>query len=141
MHWTGTTTEIAYNLNAFLCATNFKHGLMDDPPEAYVFDDFVLLPQQQRVKKDGKVLPIGGRAFLILQELVKRAGELVSKEELIEAAWPDTFVEDGNLNVQICALRKHLATDASRTPYIVNIPGRGYRFTGCVRHGFEATVM
>lgn len=82
-----------------------------------------------RRAEDGALvpLPIGPRALDVLGALVERAGELVTRDEIIAAAWPDTVVEDNNLNMQIAALRRVL--DEGRTPgCIQTIPRRGYRF-------------
>ena len=60
--------------------------------------------------------------------LVERAGEVVTKEELLQRVWPDTFVEEANLSVNVSALRKALGTDEGGHAYIQTIPRRGYRF-------------
>ncbi len=74
-------------------------------------------------------LTIGSRALGILGVLIERAGELVPRSEIFSAVWPETIVEDSNLDVQIAALRRLL--DKSRTggSSIQTIRGRGYRFT------------
>ncbi|MEO8544512.1 MAG: winged helix-turn-helix domain-containing protein [Burkholderiaceae bacterium] len=70
---------------------------------------------------DGKPSSIGSRAFELLDALVSRRGRVVSKSELIDAAWPGRIVEENNLTVQIAALRKVIGADAIRT-----VPGIGY---------------
>jgi TolB-like protein/DNA-binding winged helix-turn-helix (wHTH) protein len=77
-------------------------------------------------------VPIGPRALDVLGVLVERAGELVTRDEIIAAVWPQTMVEDNNLNMQIAALRRVL--DAGRPPpgCIQTIPRRGYRFVASV---------
>ena len=79
-------------------------------------------------------VPIGPRALDVLGVLVERAGELVTRDELIAAVWPETVVEDNNLNMQIAALRRVL--DAGRPPpgCIQTIPRRGYRRNTCARN-------
>ncbi|HEY5283333.1 MAG TPA: winged helix-turn-helix domain-containing protein, partial [Polyangia bacterium] len=69
-------------------------------------------------------MPLGARAFDVLQALIERRQRLVTKEELLDLAWPELVVEENNLQVQISALRKVLGTDA-----IATVAGRGYRFT------------
>jgi predicted ATPase len=64
--------------------------------------------------------------------LVERAGESVSKEELIARVWPDTIVEESNLKVHIAALRKALGDGRNGNRYVINIPGRGYRFVASI---------
>ncbi len=73
-------------------------------------------------------VPIGPRALDVLSALVERAGELVTRDEIIAAAWPDTVVEDNNLNMQIAALRRVLDEGPPASSCIQTIPRRGYRF-------------
>jgi TolB-like protein len=64
--------------------------------------------------------------------LVERPGELVSRAEIIDGVWPETAVEDSNLNVQIAALRRVLDEARTEGSCIQTVPGRGYRFTAPV---------
>jgi TolB-like protein/DNA-binding winged helix-turn-helix (wHTH) protein/Flp pilus assembly protein TadD len=82
----------------------------------------------------GDTIPvaIGSRALDILGVFVERAGDLVSKDELIAAVWPGTVVEDSNLTVQISALRRVIDNGRSEGSYIQTVAGRGYRFTVAV---------
>jgi TolB-like protein len=75
---------------------------------------------------------LGKRAIILLRTLVERRGELVSKDALIEAAWPGQIVEENNLTVQIAALRRVLSAHAGGEDWIVTMPRRGYRFVGPV---------
>ena len=77
-------------------------------------------------------LALGSRALGILGMLVERAGELVSRAEIMVAVWPETVVEDSNLNVQIAALRRVLDEGRTERSCIQTFPGRGYRFTAPV---------
>src|SRR5215472_15295727 len=79
-------------------------------------------------------LPIGSRALDILGLLVERPGELVSRTEIFSRIWPDTAVEDSNINVQIAALRRVLDAGREEGSCIQTVPGRGYRFVGPVTH-------
>jgi DNA-binding winged helix-turn-helix (wHTH) protein len=72
-------------------------------------------------------LTIGSRALDILGVLVDRPGELVSRDEIMEAVWPGTVVEDSNLNVQVAALRRILDQDRELGSCIQTVSGRGYR--------------
>ena len=76
---------------------------------------------------------LGGRAFDILAALVERAGEVVTKEALIARVWPQTFVEEANLKIQVSALRRALGDGQGGHRYIVTVPGRGYNFVAPVR--------
>src|ERR1700720_3243201 len=77
-------------------------------------------------------MAIGSRALDILGVLVERPGDLVSRAEIIEAVWPETTVEDSNLNVQIAALRRILDDRRAEGSCIQTVPGRGYRFVAPV---------
>jgi adenylate cyclase len=77
-------------------------------------------------------LAMGSRALDILGVLVDRPGEIVSRSEIMGAVWPETVVEDSNLNVQIAALRRVLDEGRTDGSCIQTIPGRGYRFTAAV---------
>jgi adenylate cyclase len=77
-------------------------------------------------------LPMGSRALDILGVLIERPGELVPRAEIISAVWPETAVEDSNLDVQIAALRRVLDKSRTEASCIQTIRGRGYRFTAPV---------
>nr|WP_249780857.1 winged helix-turn-helix domain-containing protein [Bradyrhizobium sp. dw_78] len=80
---------------------------------------------------------MGSRALDILIALVERAGELVNKRELIRVVWPDTVVVEANLTVHVAALRRALGDGQHGNRYIVNVPGRGYRFIASVTFAEE----
>jgi len=77
-------------------------------------------------------VPLGSRALEILIALLERAGELVNKEELMNLIWPNVFVEPANLTVHISALRRALRDGRDGNRFIINIPGRGYRFVAAI---------
>ena len=83
-----------------------------------------------RCDDDGRYLPvsIGSRAFAVLGALIARPGDLVSRDEIMRAAWPGTVVEEGNLAVQISALRRILDAGTQGESCIQTVSGRGYRF-------------
>jgi tetratricopeptide (TPR) repeat protein len=70
--------------------------------------------------------------------LVRNAGRVVLKDDLMREVWPDTFVEENNLTVNISALRKILQEGSSDRSYIQTLPRRGYRFAATVRHSGES---
>ncbi|MDD5332781.1 MAG: winged helix-turn-helix domain-containing protein [Rhodoferax sp.] len=92
--------------------------------DLYRFGRFVLQPAAQRLLVDGAAVSVGPRAFDLLVALVERAGQVVSKLELLDLVWPGLVVEENNLQVQISTLRKILGPSA-----ITTLVGRGYRFT------------
>ncbi|MDK4716037.1 winged helix-turn-helix domain-containing protein [Rhizobium sp. CNPSo 4039] len=91
------------------------------------FGNFELDIPRRRLLASGNALHLGGKAFDILAVLVSRAGEIVGKQDLIDAVWPDTTVDDGALRVHIASLRKLLG-DVGGERHIENVPGRGYVF-------------
>lgn len=93
----------------------------------YRFAGFELRPRERTLLQDGKPATVGPRAFDLLVTLIERAGELVTKDELLERVWPQLVVEENNVQVQVSALRKVLGQDA-----IATVAGRGYRFTHAV---------
>jgi DNA-binding winged helix-turn-helix (wHTH) protein len=80
----------------------------------------------REIQVRGTSVPVGSRAFDILAVLMAAHGQVVSIEDLLRKVWPDTVVEESNIRVQVCALRKALGEDRRM---IQNIPGRGYRLT------------
>ena len=101
-------------------------------PTEMSFGPFRLLPTQFLLLEGDKRVPLGSRALEILIVLLERAGELVSKQELMERVWPNIFVEPANLTVHISALRRLLRDGRDGNRFIINIPGRGYRFVASV---------
>jgi len=99
---------------------------------AILFGPFRLLAEQRVLLEGDKPVRLGKRAFDILTALVERAGEVVSKEELMTRAWPRTFVEEANLKIQVSALRRALGDGQVGNRYIVTAIGRGYNFVAPV---------
>ena len=87
------------------------------------FGAFEIQPSERRLLHAGQPLAVGPRAFNLLVVLMERAGQLVSKDELLDRVWPNLVVEENNLQVQVSALRKILGAQA-----IATIAGHGYRF-------------
>ena len=94
-----------------------------------------------RCNDEGRYLPvsIGSRAFAVLGVLIARPGDLVSRDEIMRAAWPGTVVEEGNLAVQISALRRILDAGTQGESCIQTVSGRGYRFAPRVAGGCIAS--
>lgn len=99
----------------------------------YEFGPFRLASSPLVLLRDGRPLALTPKALELLIVLVRNGGNLVSKEELMKAAWPDTFVEEGNLTQNISLLRKALGPDPENCPYIETLSKRGYRFAAPVR--------
>jgi DNA-binding winged helix-turn-helix (wHTH) protein len=84
---------------------------------------------------------LGRRAVALLRALVERPGALVSKDALIEAAWPGQAIEESNLTVQIAALRRVLSDEPGGERWIETLPRRGYRYVGPVAAQEEKAVI
>ena len=104
----------------------------DVPPNKVSFGPFCLLPTQFLLLEGDKVVPLGSRALLILIALLERRGELVSNRDLMARVWPNRFVDPANLTINMSALRRALRDGRDGHRFIVNIPGRGYRFVASV---------
>jgi DNA-binding winged helix-turn-helix (wHTH) protein/TolB-like protein/lipoprotein NlpI len=99
----------------------------------FAFDQFVLAPEEQLLLRDGQPVALTPKTFGLLVALVRNSGHLVGKDELLQQVWPDTFVGEVNLSVNISALRKALGDDQAVTKFIETVPKRGYRFVAPVR--------
>src|SRR5216110_3040018 len=100
--------------------------------QAISFGPYRLLAAQRLLLEGDTPVRLGSRAFDTLAALVGRAGEVVGKEELIARVWPQTFVEDANLKIQVSALRRALGDGHAGRRFIVTVPGRGYNFVAPV---------
>jgi DNA-binding winged helix-turn-helix (wHTH) protein/TolB-like protein/Tfp pilus assembly protein PilF len=106
--------------------------------ELYEFDAFRVDAGRHLLLRDGQAVNLAPRAFNMLLALVRRQGEVLTKDELLQQLWPDTTVEENNLTVIISALRKALGENPQQHRYIVTIPGRGYSFVAAVKAVAEA---
>jgi adenylate cyclase len=115
------------------------------PPDIYLFDDFRLDRRGGglfRCAAAGGPVPVslGSRALDVLRVLIERHGDLVAKDELMAAVWPNTVVEEANLTVQISTLRRVLDNGRPGASCIQTAPGRGYRFVAAVTRLEQAAV-
>src|SRR5215467_7054613 len=99
----------------------------------YEFGPYQLDPSKRILTRDGEGIALTPKATEILLVLVKHAGQLVEKDELLKEVWPDTFVEENNLTQNIFTLRKALGDDRAGPKYIETVARRGYRFLATVR--------
>lgn len=100
--------------------------------DVYALGPFSLDTVNSALFHGSEPIALGRRAVALLRTLIERPGALVSKEVLIEAAWPGQAVEDSNLPVQIAALRRALGKAPGGVHWIETMPRRGYRFVGPV---------
>ncbi|MDK4735727.1 winged helix-turn-helix domain-containing tetratricopeptide repeat protein [Rhizobium sp. CNPSo 3490] len=98
----------------------------------FAFGPFVLDPDAGTLLRNDDPVAVSHRGLKLLAALVGRAGDIVAKTELMDAAWPGIAVEEGNLTVQIAQLRKLLGSSAGGGEWIATVPRVGYRFTGAV---------
>jgi len=103
------------------------------PKVLYEFGPFRVDPDKQVLLRENQLVAITPKAFETLLILVRHSREVVSKEDLMKALWPDAFVEEANLSQNIFMLRKALGDTPEDRRYIVTLPGRGYRFAVQVR--------
>jgi len=100
----------------------------------YEFSRFRLDPENHLLESEGIPISLTPKAFEILLVLVENGNRLTTKEELMRRVWPDSFVEEANLTVNISALRKQLGETSDGQQHIETVPKKGYRFTVPVSH-------
>jgi TolB-like protein len=96
----------------------------------FTFGPFILDRQRGKLLRDGRSVAVSSKGLQLLQALVGSPGQVMTKAELMRAAWGDAAVEESNLSVQIAALRKQLGANADGSDWIITIPRVGYRFVG-----------
>ena len=92
----------------------------------YEFGPFLLEPHARRLSRLGEPVPLPAPEFEILLLLVRNAGRVVEKNEIMSAVWPDVEVEENNLTVRMSSLRRSLGETKGHHPYIQTVTGRGY---------------
>ena len=99
----------------------------------YECGPFRLEPAEHRLTRDGSPVSLAPKTFELLVFLVQNQGRLVTKDQIMQAVWPDSFVEDSNLTVSISILRKTLGEKDGDLRYIETVPKKGYRFAASVK--------
>jgi TolB-like protein len=97
-------------------------------PSVYEFGEFRIEAGKRLLLRDGAPVPITPKAFDTLLLLVQNRQRIVEKDELMQVIWPDTTVEENNLNQNISTLRRVFGESPGENRYIATIPGKGYRF-------------
>jgi pimeloyl-ACP methyl ester carboxylesterase/DNA-binding winged helix-turn-helix (wHTH) protein len=110
---------------------------LDDTPRdqgqaAYQFGPFHLDVRERRLSRGDEIIPLRLKVFETLRLLVENAGRLVTKQELLDRLWPETTVEENNLNHNVSVLRKALGEQATGQQHIETVPRVGYRFAAPV---------
>ncbi len=92
------------------------------------FENFAIDLRERTLSENGTPVPVTPKVFAILELLVRNAGRIVEKEEMMREVWTDSFVEESNLTYSIRQLRKVLKDDFHQPRFIETVPRRGYRF-------------
>jgi len=103
----------------------------------YCFGSFRLSEAEGVLRRDGQAVPLGPKAVETLLVLIRNRQRVVSREEIMKAVWPDSVVEENNLDQQIAALRRALGQGQNSPVYIETSPRRGYRFVPEVTEEWE----
>jgi DNA-binding winged helix-turn-helix (wHTH) protein/tetratricopeptide (TPR) repeat protein len=106
----------------------FEAESSSDEMPCYRFNSFVLDVAERQLFHDDKAVSLSPKAFDVLVYLVEHSGHLVLKDELMNAVWPDSFVDEGNLPRTIHTLRGILGEDENGGKFIETVPTKGYRF-------------
>jgi DNA-binding winged helix-turn-helix (wHTH) protein/pimeloyl-ACP methyl ester carboxylesterase len=107
----------------------------------YEFGGFRLEIDERRLLNEGRPVPLRTKVFDTLRVLIEHSGRLLTKDELMRSIWPNTVVEENNLNHNISVLRRALGEEATGQGFIETIPRVGYRFVADVkRFGADAAV-
>src|SRR5207247_11466154 len=105
------------------------------------FADFELDETRRLLLKDGRTVALNSKTFDLLLALVERRGEIVTRDELLDKVWPDQFVEEGNLTVQVSTLRKIFGERTGEHRFVATVPGKGYSFVAELNDGANGEVV
>jgi eukaryotic-like serine/threonine-protein kinase len=109
--------------------------------EILQFGPVTLIPEERVVLKSGKAVPLTPKAYDLLAFLASNPGRLLTKDELMQAVWPDTVVEEANLAYNVFAIRKALGDSEETERYIETVPKRGYRFIARVERAQDRATV
>lgn len=96
------------------------------------FEGFEIDHDLRQVKRDGQLVPLNSKTFDLLLYLAEHPLHVVTREELLDAIWPGSFVEESNLSQHVFLLRKALSAAGAANQLVVTVPGKGYQFTAAV---------
>ena len=103
----------------------------------YEFGPFRLIPAERQLLRDNQPVSLTPKSFDLLIVLVENSGHLIEKGELMKRVWPDSFVEEANLSVNMSAMRRALGEGPNEHQYVETVPRRGYRFVASVKEGSD----
>src|ERR1700722_1336708 len=98
------------------------------PEGIFQFGEFQVDATARTLRRETGIVTLNRRAFDVLLYLVQNPGRVLTRDELLKNAWPDTFVDENSLAQSISALRRALEEKPGDNSYIVTLPGRGYQF-------------
>jgi len=108
--------------------------------QEYRFGPFTLDARKRRLWRDGQPVAMTPKAVETLLVLVRHAGRVVDKDDLLRSVWPDTFVSDETLSQNIATIRRALGDSAEDPDYIATWPRRGYQFIARLSSAAEGAV-
>jgi DNA-binding winged helix-turn-helix (wHTH) protein/Flp pilus assembly protein TadD len=111
-----------------MCAIGLAEFILPTSKRAYRFADFLLVPSDKRLLRDGQPVALAPKLFDALLLMVEGGGHLVEKQELIDRLWPGTFVQEDSLAQIMSQLRKRLRGKEGKADLIETVPKRGFRF-------------
>jgi pimeloyl-ACP methyl ester carboxylesterase/DNA-binding winged helix-turn-helix (wHTH) protein len=111
------------------------------PKRFYLFDGFRVDVSERLLFKENREVPLTPKVFDTLLVLLENSSHVLTKKELMEQVWPDSFVEENNLAQNISILRKALGESKEGEHYIQTVPKRGYRFVANVTSDDEETMI
>ncbi len=109
---------------------SLDRGKLKKIVELYCFGEFRLDAEERRLWRGGELIPLTPKEFEVLLFLVENAGRVAEKNDLLDAIWAETYVEETTLARNVSWLRKKLDPDTNGKKLIETVPKRGYRFTG-----------
>ena len=107
----------------------------------YEFGPFRLIPEERQLLRDNQPVPLTPKCFELLVVLVENTGHLIEKDQLLKRIWPNSFVEEANLSVNMSALRRALGEGPNEHQYVETVPRRGYRFVAGVTERWDDGIQ
>ncbi|MBA3353424.1 MAG: winged helix-turn-helix domain-containing protein, partial [Blastocatellia bacterium] len=107
--------------------------MTDAKNDRILFAEFEFDRGRRKLYRDGKRVQLYAKAFDLLGFLIENNGQVVTKNQILSRVWPDQFVEEANLSVQISALRKALGETKNDARFLVTVPGVGYKFVATIK--------
>jgi Tol biopolymer transport system component/DNA-binding winged helix-turn-helix (wHTH) protein len=99
----------------------------------YEFADFSVDVDRRLLAQNGEPVSLTPKVFEMLVTLLEHRGEVITKRQLMDLLWPDSFVEESNLTQNVAVLRKALGDNSKQPKFVITVPGQGYKFVGDVR--------